>query len=71
MNNKHWEGLPLFAGRLLHRLGLLNRLEIDDDVFTRRIEAEQKQRTFERKQAQIKRAQKDQKTGRGHDEVNS
>ena len=61
MSNKHWENLPLFAGRVLHRLGLPNRLEIDDDTFTRRIEAEQKQRTFERKQAQIKRAQKDQK----------
>ena len=61
MKNRHWEGLPLFAGRVLNRLGLLNRLEIDDDTFTRRIEAEQKQRTFERKQAQIKRAQKGQK----------
>ena len=61
MSKKHWEGLPLFAGRVLHRLGLANRVEIDDDVFTRRIEAEQKRRTWERKQAQIKRAAKDKK----------
>lgn len=59
--NKHWENLPLFAGRVLSRLGLVNRLEIDDDTFTRRIEAEQKRRTFERKQAQIERALKDKK----------
>ena len=59
--NKHWENLPLFAGRVLSRLGLVNRLEIDDDTFTRRIEAEQKRRTFERKQAQIERAMKDKK----------
>jgi len=59
--NKHWENLPLFAGRVLARLGLTNRLDMDDDVFTRHIEAEQKRRTFERKQAQIERALKDQK----------
>lgn len=59
--NNHWNNLPLFAGRVLHRLGLLNRLEIDDSIFTRRIEAEQKRRTFERKAAQIERARKDQK----------
>jgi len=59
--NKHWENLPLFAGRVLSRLGLMNRLDVDDDTFTRRIEAEQKRRTFERKQAQIERAMKDKK----------
>ena len=61
MNNKHWENLPLFAGQVLHRLGLANRVEIDDDIFTRRIEAEQKRRTWARKQAQIERAAKDKK----------
>jgi hypothetical protein len=59
--NKHWEGLPVFAGQVLKRLGLLNRLEMDDAAFTRRIEDEQKRRTYERKQAQIERAMKDKK----------
>ena len=59
--NRHWENLPLFAGRVLHRLGLLNRLEMNDAVFIRRIEEEQKQRTWERKAAQIERARKDKK----------
>ena len=59
--NKHWEGLPLFAGRVLHRLGLANRTEMEDAVFTRKIEVEQKRRTWERKQAQIERAAKDKK----------
>ena len=59
--NKDWENLPLFAGRVLHILVLPNRVEIDDAVFTRKIEAEQKRRTWERKQAQIERAAKDKK----------
>jgi hypothetical protein len=62
MSSKHlWVGLPSFAGRVLHRLGLANRVEIDDAVFTRKIEVEQKRRTWERKQAQIERATKDKK----------
>ena len=71
--NKHWEGLPLFAGRVLHRVGLANRVELDDAVFTRRIEAEQKRRTWERKQAQIQRAAKDKKPrkARGNTDENS
>ena len=60
-SKKYWENLPLFAGKVLHRLGLANRVEMDDDAFTRKIEAEQKQRTWERKQAQIERAMRDTK----------
>ena len=70
MINKHWENLPLFAGQVLHRLGLANRVEIDDDAFTRRIEVEQKRRTWERKQAQIERAAKDKKPRKAKEKPN-
>mgnify|MGYP001598765602 CR=1 FL=1 len=67
---KYWENLPLFAGKVLHRLGLANRVEIDDDAFTRKIEAEQKQRTWERKQAQIERAKRDTKKRKANESSN-
>ena len=50
--------LPLFAGRLLGRLGKPSALGISDEAFTNKLREEQKLRTVERKQAQIVRATK-------------
>ncbi len=50
--------LPLLAGRILSRLGLLNATEMDEMALTQKIAQEQEQRTKDRKVAQIKRAKK-------------
>lgn len=51
--------LPLIAGQVLHRIGRLNILEQSESFVEEKIVEEQKRRTFERKAAQIARAEKD------------
>lgn len=59
------EKLPLLAGKLLERLRIIPITSYDDETLIQRVEADQRQRTYDRKAAQIARSAKDKKPRKG------